>query len=171
MKTALLLLLFQGLLGAFDTLWYHEFHQRLAAKETARKELALHAARDFAYAILFGSLAWCQWEGLLAWVLGGLLLLEICITLQDFVEEDLSRKLPAGERIMHTIMAIIYGAFLANLLPQMHTWSLRPTGFVPADYGVISWLMSLFAVGVFLSGIRDLIACIRLGPRQPLKVS
>ena len=169
MTTALLLLVAQGLLGAFDTLWYHEFHQRLAAKTTARKELALHAARDFAYAILFGSLAWRQWEGLLAWVLGGLLLLEICITLQDFVEEDLSRKLPAGERIMHTVMAIIYGAFLANLLPQMHDWSLRPTGLVPANYGFISWLMTLFAVGVFFSGIRDLIACLRPGPSHPAK--
>lgn len=167
MKAALLLLVVQGLLGAFDTLWYHELHQRLAAKATARKELALHASRDFAYAILFGSLAWRQWEGMLAWVLGGLLLLEVCITLQDFVEEDVSRRLPPGERIMHTIMAIIYGAFLANLLPQMHVWSLRATNFVPADYGIISWIMTLFAVGVFFSGIRDLAACILLKQKQP----
>jgi hypothetical protein len=34
-----------------------------------------------------------------------------------FVEEDMSRKLPASERINHTLLAINYGAILVLLLP------------------------------------------------------
>jgi len=34
----------------------------------------------------------------------------VIVTLMDFVEEDLSRKLPASERINHTLLALNYGA-------------------------------------------------------------
>lgn len=161
MDVVLTLLLVQGAFGAFDTLWYHEYLQQLPIRASARTELRLHAARDFAYAIVFGSLAWAAWHGALAWVLAAILLFEIVITLWDFVEEDVSRKLPAGERVMHTLMAIIYGAFLANFVPQLLRWSHEPTALAPADYGLVSWLMTAMAVGVFLSGVRDVVASLR----------
>ena len=164
MTAALTLLLVQGALGAFDTLWYHEWQQQLATRATGRRELLLHASRDFAYGLLFGSLAWATWNGLWALVLAALLLCEIVITLLDFVEEDLHRPLPPGERVMHTILAIVYGAFLANLLPQMAEWFYQPTGFAAADYGLISWLLTAMAIGVVGSGIRDLLAGLRLTP-------
>ena len=66
---------------------------------------------------------------------------------------------------MHTLMAILYGAFLANLVPQLILWSEGPTAFGPISYGVVSWLMTAMAVGVFGSGIRDLLAS--LAPLQP----
>jgi hypothetical protein len=156
MNAALTLLVVQGLFGAFDTLWYHEYQQRLPGRATGQLELRLHASRDFAYAILFGSLGWVIWNGRYAWILVGILAGEIVITMWDFIEEDLRRPLPAGERIMHTIMAIIYGAFLANFIPQLIQWAQTPTAFVGADYGVISWLMTAMAAGVLGSGIRDL---------------
>ena len=53
MRTALLILLAQGAIGAFDTLWFHEWRERLPARAEARMELSLHAARDFVYAVLF----------------------------------------------------------------------------------------------------------------------
>ena len=158
MTAALTLLLVQGCLGAFDTLWYHEFQQQLPARATGKLELRLHAARDFAYALLFGSLAWATWNGSLAWLLAAILLVEIVITLWDFVEEDARRPLPPGERVMHTIMAIVYGAFLAYFVPQVIGWAGEPTGFAGANYGWISWLMTLMAAGVLLSGVRDLLA-------------
>src|SRR5262245_12728245 len=161
MDTALGLLILQGALGAFDTLWYHEWRQRLPARPTAARELRLHAVRDFAYALLFASLAWSEWRGWLAWMLGAVLAFEILITLWDFIEEDHSRPLPAGERVMHTVMAIVYGAFLANLLPQLARWSASSTEFVAANHGVMSWLLTPMAAGVFLSGVRDLIASFR----------
>jgi hypothetical protein len=160
MTTALTLLIAQGVLGGLDTLIYHELWAHLPGTLAARRELQLHAARDFAYAIIFGTLGWLAWHGALAWALGGLLLFEIGITLWDFIEEDRTRRLPPGERVMHTIMAIIYGAFLANLIPVMIAWSGQPTGFVAVDTGVLAWVMSVMAVGVFLSGVRDLLASV-----------
>jgi hypothetical protein len=130
----------------------------------ARKELKLHAARDFIYAIIFGSLAWRSWDGLWAWVLVGLLLAEVINTLWDFIEEDRSRKVPAGERSMHAIMGLVYGAFLANFLPEILRWERLPGGFARYDYGVLSWILSGMAFGVFVSGLRDILAVQRLGP-------
>jgi hypothetical protein len=162
METALLLLILQGSLGAFDTLYYHEFRLRLPHAPRSRKELKLHATRDFLYSVLFGSLAWRSWNGLWAWVLVGLLTTEVVITLWDFLEEDRSRKIPAGERSTHAIMGLVYGAVLANLLPEILRWSRLPNGFAQSDYGLMSWVLSVMAVGVFLSGLRDIVAVRRL---------
>ncbi len=87
-----------------------------------------------------------------------MLFAEIIITLSDFVEEDKVRKLPAGERLMHSIMGIVYGAFLAMLVPEMIKWQKLPAGFGPAYHGFPGWVLSLIAAGVAVSGVRDLIA-------------
>jgi hypothetical protein len=158
MNAALVLLILQGLLGALDTLYYHEFRLRLGVALSARKELRLHAARDFLYCVIFGSLAWINWNGLLSWVLFGVLLGEVLITLWDFIEEDRSRKVPPGERSMHAIMGITYGAFLAMLLPEVFSRSQLPTSVRWHDYGLLSWLLTSMALGVFVSGLRDLSA-------------
>lgn len=161
MLTALLLLAAQGALGAFDTLYYHEYKLRLPAQKTARHELRLHAMRDFAYALLFGTIGWVTWCGLMAWLLLLVLLAEIVITLSDFLEEDRTRKLPPGERVMHAVMGILYGLFLAHLLPDVWQWRLARTGFHAVDYGPISRLLTFLAAGVLLSGIRDLVSAQR----------
>ena len=166
MTTALILLGVQGLLGAFDTLYYHEWRLRLPAQPTARRELLLHAALDFAYALLFGTIGWVTWNGLLAWALASLLVVEIFLTLWDFVEEDRTRRLPAGERVMHAVMGIVYGLFLANLAPHLVRWSSLPTRFAPAAHGWLAWALTLCAFGVFLSGLRD--AASALGLAQQL---
>src|SRR5687768_16598221 len=95
MKAAIWLLLLQALLGAFDTLYYHEYRLKLAQSARTGVELRLHAARDFAYAIIIGSLGFLTWHGVFAWILLLLLLSEIGITLWDFIEEDRIRRLPA----------------------------------------------------------------------------
>ena len=161
MTTAIWLLLLQASLGAFDTLYYHEYRLKLAHGEHTRVELRLHATRDFAYAVIIGSLGFVTWYGVLAWVLLVLLLGEICITLWDFIEEDKIRRLPAGERAMHAIMGIVYGAFLAFLIPEMVRWSRLPTGFGAGYHGFPAWMLLVLAAGVFVSGVRDLIASAR----------
>lgn len=158
MKTVIILLLLQGCFGAFDTIWFHEYKLRLPHSPTAQKELRLHAYRDFIYAVVFGSLAWTTYNGWYAWILGGLLLMEITITLQDFLEEDRTRKVPPGERVMHALMGIMYGAILMSLLPHIITGSELPTGFVQSSYGTLSWILTAFAIGVLFSGLRDLLA-------------
>jgi hypothetical protein len=160
--TALEVLIVLGMLGALDTIYYHEWKLRLPETPTARRELRLHASRDFAYAIVFGSLAWATWDGALLFPLVLILAFEIWVTLTDFLEEDRTRRLPAGERVMHAVMGIVYGVFLALLYPNAAVWAHLASGFESANYGVISWILSVFAVGVFLSGIRDLVASSKL---------
>jgi len=163
-KAAIWLLFVQALLGAFDTLYYHELKLGLPHGEGTRTELRLHAARDFAYAVIIGSLGFLTWNGALAWVLSAILLAEVVITLWDFIEEDRIRRLPAGERAMHAVMGIVYGAFLAFLLPEMWRWSSAPTGFGRSYHGFPALVLSALAIGVLLSGVRDLAASAR--PRR-----
>jgi hypothetical protein len=167
--TALWLLALQGAIGAFDTLYYHEWRARLPALAGARPELRLHAVRALVYAALFALLPRVEWRGAWAYVLGALLAAEIYITLRDFVVEDDVRAplggVFAGERTTHTVMAIIYGAMLANLLPAVLGWRLAPTALAPHAEAVpveLVWSLTLMSVGVALSGLRDAYAALGL---------
>jgi uncharacterized protein len=162
MMTALQILLLLGALGATDTLYYHEWRLRLASTPSAASELRLHAVRDFAYTIVFGTLAWTTWNGLWVWPLAAILLFEVWATLSDFLEEDRTRKLPAGERVMHAVMGIVYGVFLAELFPHAARWAKLDSSFGAASYGAVSWILTVFAAGVLTSGMRDLAASRRL---------
>jgi hypothetical protein len=91
---------------------------------------------------------------------------EIVLTMTDFVVEIHVRKplgdVYAGERVTHAVMGIIYGVMAANLLPVMGSWWSRPTALVaaPAAPAALRWGLSAMAVGVFLSGLRDLYAAL-----------
>ena len=68
----------QGILGDFDTLYYHEWRARLVAiAPLTSPELRLHAARDGIYAIVMSTLPWLAWQGGWALVLAALLAAEI----------------------------------------------------------------------------------------------
>ncbi len=77
----------------------------------------------------------------------GLLLVEIVITMWDFVEEDRSRKLSGLERVTHGILTLNYGAVLGLLGIELYQWSQAPTAFVAADHGFLAWVMTAFASG------------------------
>lgn len=162
METVLVLFALQGLLGAFDTLYHHEFTERLPWRTTAGKELWLHGIRNFIYFVIFISLAWVEWQGVWAWLFISLLVIEILITLWDFVVEDKTRKLPATERITHTILAINYGAILALLLPELLHGSQQDNGFHAVNHGVLSWILSVYALGVLFWAFRDYLRSRRL---------
>lgn len=155
MTVVIVLMLIQGALGALDTLWHHELEVGLPGKPHARSELLLHAAREAIYALVFLTLAWTTWDGLFATLLAGLLLVEIGITLADFVLEDRTRKLPPSERVLHTVMAIGFGLILARLAPELWIWAQRPTGFTAVSYGWLSWVMTAVGVGVAAWAVRD----------------
>ena len=162
METAIYLLLLLGLMGAFDTLYYHEWKARLPRDPKYRTELFLHALRDFAYSLVFFALGFTRWHGTFAYLLFAVLCFEIAVTLLDFLEEDRIRPLFKGERIAHTLMAIVYGAFLANLLPEMLQWRSLSTEIVWISPDWKAIVLGLFAAGVFLSGVRDLHAAWRM---------
>ncbi|MGI4799805.1 MAG: TIGR01777 family oxidoreductase [Janthinobacterium lividum] len=162
MNAVFAILSVQALIGAFDNLWHHELEAKLPQHISARYELVLHASREAIYAVLFLGLAWVRWEGAWAWVLAGLLAVEIIITLADFIEEDLTRRLPKLERVLHTILAVSYGAFVAALAPEMLRWATVPTGLPAVDHGWVSWLFTLYAAGVLAWSVRNWIAVAKL---------
>ena len=170
MTLALWLLLVQGLLGAFDTLYYHEWRARLPGRAAqARSELRLHAWRDFIYAVVFVTLPWIAWQGGFCLVLGGLLTAEIAITLADFIVEDRVRApwggVYSGERATHAIMGITYGAMLAYLVPELMRWWAQPAAMVYSPHPLpeaVRWTLTAMGAGVLLSGLRDLAAVFEL---------
>jgi hypothetical protein len=177
---ALWLLAAQGAIGAFDTVYFHEWRARLPAMgEAARAELGLHAVRALIYGVIFATLPRVEWRGAWALALAALLAAEIVITLKDFVVEDRVRKalggVYPGERVTHAVMGIIYGAMLANLAPTLLAWWREPTALV-ASAGVaprlLKWLLTLMSAGVTLSGARDLYAALALpGGAWPWRTS
>ena len=161
------LITLQILMGAFDTLYHHELTERLAWRPSQRHELRLHGVRDLLYAALFLALGWSEPHGLLALLVMAVLLGEIVLTLLDFVEEDMSRKLPASERVAHTLLAVNYGAILMLIVPLLVDWAGRPIALAPVSYGPWSIVATVAAIGVALFGLRDLAAsarALRLGP-------
>ncbi|MCB9946995.1 MAG: TIGR01777 family protein [Rhodospirillaceae bacterium] len=162
MTAVFALVIIQALLGAFDILFHHEATERLPWRPGAARELALHATRNVLYAVVFASLGWVAWQGALAWAFGAVIAVEIVITLWDFVEEDRTRPLPPGERVLHGILAINYGAFLAVFAPHLWAWAAAPTGFAWQDHGAFGWVMAAFAIGVLPFGLRDALASRRV---------
>lgn len=170
MKTALYLLALQGLIGAFDTAFYHEWKARLPARgRRAAKELSLHAGRDFFYGILFCSLPWTAWKGAWTVALLGVITAEIILTLWDFVVEIAVRKdlgdVYAGERVTHAVMGIVYGAMIASLVPTLNSWWGSPTSLHVEVAPIPQWLsiaLTAMGTGVIASGLRDLYAAMGL---------
>jgi hypothetical protein len=170
MTAALWILAVQGVIGAFDTAYYHEWKARLPARgRLAAAELRLHAARDFFYAIIFATLPCVAWHGAWVAVLVGVFVAEIILTLWDFIVEIVVRKelgdVYGGERVTHAIMGILYGAMIALLVPTLVEWWSRPTELVfqwaPVPR-LLSWTLIAMAAGVALSGARDLYAALGL---------
>ena len=163
--TSLLLWILIGIqiaMGAFDTFYHHEMTERLAWRPSQRHELKLHGVRNILYALLFLTLGWVEIHGIWAIAVIAVLVAEVVITLMDFVEEDLSRKLPASERINHTLLALNYGAILVLLVPILIDWAGRSTDVKWVSYGYWSVLAAVSAAGVALFGLRDLAAARRL---------
>ena len=169
------MIILQTLLGALDNLWHHELTEHLPSSRSASGELSLHAVRELLYTFVFLGLAWFRWQGGWALVLAGVLTLEIAVTLADFVVEDRTRRLPASERILHTVLAINFGAVLALLAPVLESWWAMPTGVVGVSHGPFSWIFTVFAFGVFAWCVRNALAVLKLRRppewvREPLQV-
>lgn len=162
MNTIFFLLSIQAVMGAFDNLWHHELQAKLPQRISARYELALHAAREAIYGVVFIGLAWFEWRGAFAAVLAAMLLTELGITLADFLEEDRTRKLPPFERVLHTVLTISYGLFLGFFAPLLLGWAQLPTDMALTPHGWVSWLCTLYGAGVLAWSVRNMRAVLHL---------
>jgi len=77
------LVIAQGLMGAFDTLYHHELRAALPQQTSAALELRIHAGRSLVYGILFVGLAWLVWGGVWLAALAVMLLTEVVLTLHS----------------------------------------------------------------------------------------
>ena len=155
MEILLILLSIQGFIGAYDSIYHHDFKERLSLKSTAKNELKIHSIRSVLYSIVFLSFGWMEWHGWLALVFVAILVIELILTLWDFVEEDRSRVLPATERVTHTLLALNFGAIVALFVPGLLRWLDLSAGFALVDYGVYSWIMTVYGVGVIPFALRE----------------
>jgi uncharacterized protein (TIGR01777 family) len=162
MDLLLTLLIVQALMGAFDTIYHHELTVALPAHASARNELKVHALRSVLYGAIFIGLAWFTFGGWWVAVLWVVVIIEVVLTLIDFLVEDHTRVLPQSERVLHTLLAIGGGAAFTMLALQTPAWWQLPTELAPADYGWKSWFLTLAACGVTLSGVRDALAAHKL---------
>ena len=162
---ALQLMAVQGCLGAFDTIYHHELTEALPGRESARRELSIHAARALIYSVLFVGLAAWRFDGLWALALLAVFAVEVLLTLWDFVVEDRTRLLPATERITHTVLAMNGGAFVVLLVLNTPAWLALPTALTWQPHGWLSVFLALCGLGVGISGIRDGLAARALGRR------
>ena len=169
--TLWIIIALQIFMGALDTLLHHEFLEKLAWRKSQASELKLHAFRNLFYALIFLGLGTLQPGGLWAYAVIILLGFEFLITLRDFAEEDMTRKLPISERLLHTVITANYGIVLALLIPVLWGWAQNPTGLDLTAYGFWSVLMALSAIAVFILAIRDFHAAIRLGKLSERKLS
>ena len=155
------LIVLQMATGAFDIAYHHELTERLAWRPSQRRELALHGLRNSLYAVLFAFLGWFETRGAWAVVVMTILGIEIAVSVADFVEEDLSRKLPASERITHALLATNYGAILVLLIPVLLDWAAQDTSLVTVNRGLLSAVATIAAIAVAGFGARDLYAAWR----------
>ncbi len=168
-----ILIAIQVAMGAFDTLVHHEGTERLAWRPSQKTELRLHGVRNFFYMVIFLCFAWVEPHGVYTMVLAAILMVEVLITLWDFVEEDMTRKLPGTERINHTLLALNYGAILALATPILWDWAQQPSDVVLTSYGWWSVMATVSALGVGVFSARDLMAARRserLARPDPIKL-
>ena len=163
LDAALLVLIAHGALGGFDTIYCHEWQARLPRQPWADRELRLHAVRSMLYAPIFVGLAWFEWRGMYAWLLIAIFAAEYVVTLADAVVEDQTRRLSRAERLVHMILGGTTGAYMALVIYHAAIeWIPSASALVLTKHGIASIILSVFACGVLISGLRDAFAAGRL---------
>ncbi|MEK7322886.1 MAG: hypothetical protein AABZ84_07380 [Pseudomonadota bacterium] len=152
------LLVAQGMVGGIDTLVNHEIIERLPHRVEARDEIGLHWVREFIYACLFGGLAWFEFHGATAILIAALLIGEIIVTSCDEYIENKIRVLPQNERVLHVFLTLNLGLLIAVLVPTLIGWGGLPSGLAPVEHGLLSWMLSMFALLGVGWAVRDFIA-------------
>lgn len=168
MTAASYLLIAIGFLGALDIALFHTWQQRLRTRPSARRELVTHALRGPTYALLFLIVPNLALDGLYALLLVVLLVFDAAISFADFALEPNSRRpmggLPTGEYLLHTAIAILFGAMAACIVAGSGPSIAGANGFrvEPAVPDPARALLAMMAVGVLVSAFQDALAVRRL---------
>jgi hypothetical protein len=169
MDIATYLLFILGCLGATDILLYHSVSHGIRSHQDSRLELIVHSMRGPTYAALFILVPNFALQGAFFWLLIGLFVLDVGISILDFAIERESREffggLPSGEYVLHMILAMLFGAVVTSVFLKAGHWAAMPTRIayepaaVPDLLRAILMVMSVMVLG---SGAMDAIAAVRL---------
>lgn len=169
MQVATYLLLAIALLGALDILLFHTVANGIRAHADSRAELLVHSLRGPTYAALFILVPNFALHGAWFWLLIGILVFDLLVSLVDFALEKQSRAtfggLPSGEYVLHVVIAMLFGALVTSTLYGAGNWAGLPTKFFYAPAAIPTVLraaLAIMAVGVLATEYGDLRAALRL---------
>jgi hypothetical protein len=169
MEVATWLLFIIGVLGATDIALYHSASHGIRSHPDSRAELIVHSLRGPTYGILFIVVPNLALYGWFFWAMIALLVIDVVISLVDFALERESRRffggLPSGEYVLHVLIAMVFGAFVASIFFGAGAWAYEPTAisWQPAEVPLLLRIaLAVMAVIVLYSGIQDALAAIRL---------
>ena len=172
MVLATYLLIIIGFLGAFDIALYHTHTHNIRKLKSARTELIFHSLRGPTYAILFLVIPNFATHGAYCIELTALLVFDVAISILDFAVERKSREpvggLPSGEYVLHSIIAMLFGAFVLCVWNAGVVWIDQPTALIyePVVNDMTRGLLAIMSLGVLISGIQDAVAVVRLGRKE-----
>ena len=158
-----------GLFGALDIALFHTRSHKLRSQPSARVELLTHSLRGPTYAVLFVVVPNFAAHGSRLLVMLAVLVFDVAISLWDFSVERRSREpmggLPTGEYVLHSIIAMLFGAFAACYCMGAVDWPAQDTAWVyqPNVPWPVQAMLAVMALGVLVSGIQDALAVVRLG--------
>jgi hypothetical protein len=164
------LLFLIGVLGAADILLYHAISHGIRSHQDSRAELIVHSLRGPTYAILFLVVPNLALYGACFWALVALLAVDALISMVDFALEGQSRHklggLPAGEYVLHMVIAMIFGALVASVFWEAGSHARIPTACYVTKTGapeLLRIVMAVMAPIVLYSAFIDARAAWRLG--------
>ncbi len=175
MEVATYILFILGVLGGIDILLYHSVSHGIRSHEDSRLELITHSLRGPTYGALFLLVPNFTMQGLFFWLLIGIYVFDVAISLGDFILERASREffggLPTGEYVLHIILAMLFGGLVTSTFYGVGHWATLPTrlAYEPAAVlDLLRGLLAFMAVFVLWSGAMDLLAAIRLSKKSSL---
>ncbi|MFP2904291.1 SRPBCC family protein [Pyxidicoccus sp. 3LFB2] len=163
MTAAFYLLLAIGLLGAFDTLYFHMWRGRLQERPESQREVLWHTVRLLIYALQFLWVPHLRFQGLALGLLAVLYAADVLVAWADVWEERDSRAsqggLPRGEYFMHVVLSVLVGLYLMSVFQAVWPERLLSTGLrvdPPAVPVALRTLMTVMGVVTLALFARDL---------------
>ena len=149
----------QGVVGGWDTIYNHEWIERLPQRPSARAEIGVHSLRKLNYACIFAGLAWFEWRGAAAWIVIAMVVIEILLTCWDQIIENATRVLPANERILHVLLTINVGVIALLVVMLAADWMPRSTALAASGWTPgWRWVISALAIASLAWAVRDALA-------------